>query len=92
MMKLDPDPQVVKQISLLRQQGKTYAEILHFLAGQNLSDVEMMTQLMAAFQLSLGDVKCIDGWFPDGTGEIDDEAVNRILSDRISEREKEQAA
>lgn len=91
-MKLDPDPQLVKQIRILRQQGKTYAEILHILAGQNLSDTEMMVQVMEAFQLSLGDVKCIDGWFPDGAGELDDDAVNRILSDRIAEREKERAA
>ncbi len=91
-MKLDPDPELVRQIRQLKRQGQTFAEILRFLVARKLNDTELMVQVMDAFQLTLGDVKCIDGWFPDGVNELNDEAVNRILNDRLAEREKEQAA
>jgi len=91
-MKLDPDPELVRQIRQLKRLEKSFAEKLRFLAAQKLTDTEMMIQLMEAFHLTLGDVKCVDGWFPDGAGELNDEAVNQILNDRLAEREKEQAA
>jgi len=40
---------------------------------------ELMFFLMDVFGVSLGDVSCIGGWSPDGSGELQDEQIDAFL-------------
>ena len=83
---LENNPELVETIRKLKRQGTPSADILRFLADHDLMAVEMMSHFREAFGLEFGDVNCIGGWFPDGSGELDDDAVSRLLDRAIAER------
>ncbi len=91
-MKLDPDPKLIQEIRTRRAQGQMPSEILRWMSSGNLTHIEMILQFKAAFALDLGDAACIDGWEPDGTGELKDADINGILEREITTREREHAA
>ncbi len=82
-MKIDPDYELISEIRKRSTMGATPAELLHWLAVGGLRQPEMMIQLQAAFGLDLSEVSCIDGWIPDGTGELKDADINRLLEPAI---------
>ena len=82
-MKIDPDYELISEIRKRSAMGVTPAAILHWLATGGLCQPEMMIQLQAAFGLDLSEVSCIDGWTPDGKGELKDADINRLLEPAI---------
>ena len=49
-----------------------------------VSPFEVMYVLMDAFYLGLGDVSCIDGWWPPSAdGEVTDEKLDRFVREAI---------
>lgn len=53
--------------------------------NQDLSTGELMDILQRAFSLSLEDVSCLGGWWYDGSGELTDQAIDRLLAPRLGE-------
>ncbi|MDR3676857.1 MAG: hypothetical protein P4N24_15305 [Acidobacteriota bacterium] len=48
------------------------------------SPLEIMWKMMEAFHLGLGDVSCIDGWWPPGSNrEVTDENLDLFIRDAI---------
>jgi hypothetical protein len=87
-MKLKNNPSLVATIRNLQQQGAQSVDLLRFLEQRRLSHAEMMSIFREAFDLEFDDVSCIAGWFGDGSGELSDEAVNRLLRSAIASRNK----
>lgn len=84
-MKTENDPELVSTIIMLKRHGKKSVEILHWLAERKLTTIDMMSHFREAFGLAFGDVSCIGGWFPDGTGELDDNSINSLLDSSIAD-------
>jgi hypothetical protein len=63
----------------MRARGSRSADMLRFLDGRGLSTIEMMDHFRVAFGLDSYDASAIGGWFADGSGELDDDAINRLL-------------
>lgn len=82
-MLLPCDPVMVERIKRLHNQGSRSSAILHALASDGLTPVQMMSHFHEAFELSFDDVHCIGGWAADGTGELDDAAVDAFLEPAI---------
>ncbi len=81
------DPDLAARLREMRVTGCRSAEMLRFLAGHGLATVDLMDQFRAAFGLDSYDVAPIGGWFVDGAGELDDDAISRLLDDAIAARE-----
>ncbi len=92
-MRFDPDPKLIQAISTRRQRGNTHAEILRWLAvSEHLGPQEMMSQVAAAYVIPISETFCINGWWHDGTAELKDEDINRLLDHAIVAVEREKAA
>ncbi len=91
-MRLEPDYFLGKEIRTLEQQGNSPAEILRLLADRGFSPAEMMIQFAAAFGLATSVTAGINGWWPDGTGELTDEELNHLLTREIAMQRKDKAA
>ena len=81
------DPELIHVLRAWRAQGKRAAEMLRYLDRHHLSTIEMMDYFREAFGLDSYGVAPIGGWFADGAGELDDEAVSALLDAAIAERE-----
>jgi len=59
------------------------AEVFKSIAGSNAAftthKLELVKQIRAAFNLSLGQASPIGGWAPDGTGELSDSRLDSLL-------------
>jgi hypothetical protein len=45
----------------------------------NFGPIDLMKYMATIFELEHDDVSCINGWWVDGTGELDDAAIDRLL-------------
>ncbi len=65
--------------------GNSISELIGGEAGfREASPLEIMLKMMEAFHLRLGDVSCIDGWWPPGSnGEVTDENLDVFIRDAI---------
>ncbi len=81
------DQDAVKALRAMRAERKPTSEMLRYLDGRRLSTIEMMDCFRAAFDLDSYGVGPIGGWFADGSGELNDEAVSALLDAAIAERE-----
>ncbi len=78
-----------KQIRLRTsiRSGVSVADIIRAeLKFERRTPHDMMFDFMEAFQIRLGDVSCIDGWWPDGTGEVSDARLDEIVRRAIETR------
>ena len=82
-MKLDNDPVLVARLRESRAGGTRAVDLLRILAERGLGTVEIMSHLREAFTLNFDDVSCIGGWFPDGTGELSDDAIDALLESSL---------
>ncbi len=77
------------ELALVRskyQEVSNVPQLLRWLASRHpeMVSFDMMWVLMDAFALRLGDVGCIDGWWPpDGEAEIPDERLHRFIAPAI---------
>ena len=63
----------------MRARGSHSAEMLRYLDSLGLHTVEMMDHFRVAFGLDSDIASAIGGWFAEGSGELDDDAINRLL-------------
>lgn len=91
-MKIETDYIGGEEIRKLLQRGKSPAEILRSMAARGLSPIEMIVQFAAAFGLPTSATTCINGWWHDGTGELQDDDVNKLLMRTIDAQRKDKAA
>jgi hypothetical protein len=85
-MKLKNNPTIIESMRKLVLKGKKSVEILYFLDRKKLRGIEMMSHFREAFDLDFDDVSCIGGWFPDGSGELSDKAINALLDSAIAKK------
>ena len=71
----------------MREQGRRSVEMLRYLDSRKLGTIEMMDHFREAFGLDSYGVGPIGGWFADGTGELDDDAVSALLDAAIAEQD-----
>ena len=87
-MKPQTDPELVAAIRAMRAQGRHSAEMLRYLDARGLDTIQMIDHYRAAFGLDSYDASAIGGWFADGSGELDDDAINRLLDPAINSAQK----
>lgn len=65
--------------------GKTISAIItDEIAFRTAAPLDVMMKMMEAFNLGLGDVSCIDGWWPPGSeAEVTDENLDLFIRDAI---------
>lgn len=81
------DPHLVTELRAMRRAGCRSVDMLRFLDRRGLATVDLMDHFRAAFHLDSYDVAPIGGWFADGTGELDDDAVTKLLDSSIAAHE-----
>jgi hypothetical protein len=83
-MLIDNDPELIGRMRAMHRRGEGAVAQLLMLAGHGLSEVGMMSSFREAYGLAFDDVSCIGGWFPEGGGELSDDAVGRLLDGAIA--------
>lgn len=83
---MEPDSNfaLIENLKDLKQQGWRSSDILRFLNARGITVLETMFFFRKAFGLDFWDIACIGGWFSDGSGELDDDAVNSLLDPAIA--------
>jgi hypothetical protein len=81
-------PQIIESLRAMHARGSHSADMLRTLDSRGLSTIEMMDHFREAFGLDSYDASAIGGWFADGSGELDDDAINRLLDPVLSSARK----
>jgi hypothetical protein len=81
-------PQIIESLRAQHAQGRHSADLLRYLDSRGLSPVEMMDHFREAFGLDSYDAGAIGGWFADGSGELNDDDINRLLDPVLSSAQK----
>jgi hypothetical protein len=83
-MTFNNDPQLIAALRELQRRGRHSAELLRFLHERGQIPIEMMDHFREAFSLDSYAVSPIGGWAADGSGELDDDAINTFLDAAIA--------
>lgn len=81
------DPALIAWLRAARVQGARTAAMLRALDARGMLTIEMMDAFREAFGLDSYAVAPIGGWFADGAGELDDDAVSALVDAAIAEQE-----
>jgi hypothetical protein len=84
-MSIEKTDSLVERLRNSYLAGNPISELIGGEAGfREASPLEIMLKMMEAFNLGLGDVSCIDGWWPPGSdGEVTDENLDLFIRDAI---------
>jgi len=77
--------EVVQAIQRMAKEGKQPADMLRYMVfdlGEQ-QQLELMLRFTEAFDLSLGEVTAIGGWWHDNSAELNDNDINAYLSPLI---------
>ncbi len=76
----------IAKVQVMAIAGSTPTEILRYLVADRgfISTVELIRIFKEAFRVGLREVSCIGGWREDGSGELNDEAINKFLSSVVA--------
>ena len=83
----DFDPTIIERLRDMARQGDTAPQMLREverrLAPFPPHFLTLVRYLREAFSLSVGQVKSMSGWLPNGFGELSDSELNEILMPEI---------
>jgi hypothetical protein len=80
MMMFETQPELVFQLRAMWRAGSPASALLRLLDKRGLTTVPMIQMFEVTFGLATGEASPIGGWFADGTGELNDEQVDRLLA------------
>ncbi|MBQ4834789.1 hypothetical protein [Pseudoalteromonas luteoviolacea] len=85
MARLD---QAIASAKVMASNGCPASQILrHLSIDHGISDTLSLVQIFKqAFSANIGEISCIGGWTEDGSGELNDEAINSLLQVVIGSR------
>ena len=78
------DTAAIEGARALRGSGARCIDLVRALADRNLDQVAIMICLRESLGLQLSDVTCLGGWHPDGTGELSDDDLDRLLERAVA--------
>ena len=81
------EDQIIQTLKSMAQIAKTPAEMLRYLVLDLKIEqqLELMVLFTKTFNVSLGEVTSIGGWWHDDTGELNDNDINAYIAPLINE-------
>jgi len=79
--------QTIQTLRTMAQDGKQAAELLHYLVLELKVEqqLELMVLFSKAFDVTLGEVTAITGWWHDDSAEMNDNDINAYISPIIND-------
>lgn len=74
------ETEIIDQLRDMWRKNLPASDLLKYLDSKGLHTIDMITSFQTAFGLSFGDASPIGGWFADGTGELDDDKIHKLLA------------